>query len=451
MGAVDGARPDRHAVARGRLGTLRAMTYALAAAIGSWMSTAFRLALANVRAASAAARRRGSFEFATLAVVLVGGLAHAQGLSVWTPATGTMLDTLRQEARAFEGAFEVEVEISSLPEGELALRMVSDAADGEAADVVAWLPHVRLASLQAEGVLGDLSGVVTSGYLDTVGPNAHRALGSAEGAYALPMSVEGPALLYDRNVVKQLPRDYPAFVERARALTDEGRYGFLVDASNFYFAYGWLRTFGGYLFGGGNEAPHPGDVGLASDGSVRGIAALRALVHEYEVIPPDVDYQTAHAAFRGGRAAMFYSGPWAVGPAREAGIDVGVAPMPPLQDGTSWTAWMEVRGAAVNPYTAASREAANLVKWLARPQAQATYARRAGAVPAAPEAFEALPDGNVYAAFGEALLAADPIPTVPEMGGVWGPMGRALARILNDPSADVRAELTAAAREIADE
>lgn len=388
---------------------------------------------------------------ATLALVLAGGLAHAQGLSVWTPATGTLLDTLRQEVRAFEGAFDVEVEVSSLPEGELALRMASDAADGEAADVVAWLPHARLAAFQGEGVLGDLSGAVTSAFLDRVGPTAHRALGGAEGAYALPMAVEGPALLYDRSVVEEVPPDYPAFVERARALTNTARYGFLVDASNFYFAYGWLRTFGGYLFGGGAEEPIPGDLGLAGDGSVRGISALRALVHEHDVIPPDVDYEMAHAAFRGGRAAMFYSGPWAVQPAREAGIDVGVAPMPPLRDGTPWTAWMEVRGAAVNAYTGASRDAANLVKWLARPEAQATYARRAGAVPAAPEAFGSLPDGNAYAAFGRALLDADPIPAVPEMGRVWGPMGGALARIVNDPGADVRAELVEAAREIHEE
>lgn len=412
------------------------------------------------------APQRAAWSLALVFALLLGGVGavaqDAPEVIVWTPASGAMLEAVRQEAATFTDAFDLEVDVTRLPAGELAVRMISDGPEGDGPDLVAWLPHADLSDLGREGVLADLRDTVTDAYLEETGPNARRALAPAGPVLALPMSVEGPALLYDRDVVDEPPTDYDALVQRAVELTGEGRYGFLVDATNFYFAYGWLRTFGGSLFAGANDgaaddgareeggAATP-ELGLTSPGAVRGLEALQALVHQHEVIPPDVDYATAHARFTAGDLAMFHTGPWAIPAAREAGIDVGAAPMPPLADGTPWTAFMEVRGVAISRFAEAPRDAANLAKWLSRPGAQAAYARRAGRVPAAPEALADLGEGHALAAFGQAMLHADPIPVVPAMGRVWGPMGRALARILREPATEVSRELARVAAQITGE
>ena len=57
-------------------------------------------------------------------------------------------------------------------------------------------------------------------------------------------------------------------------------------------------------------------------------------------------------------------------------------------------------------------------------------------------------DDPIIAGFGEALLNAEPMPNIPEMGAVWQPMGNALTVLLEDESADTSATLGGAVEEI---
>ncbi|MDX1747792.1 MAG: hypothetical protein R3324_17810, partial [Halobacteriales archaeon] len=57
-------------------------------------------------------------------------------------------------------------------------------------------------------------------------------------------------------------------------------------------------------------------------------------------------------------------------------------------------------------------------------------------------------DNPVIAGFGQALANAEPMPNIPEMGSVWGPMGNALSVITETPESDVEATLESAVDEI---
>src|SRR5690606_5732041 len=115
---------------------------------------------------------------------------------------------------------------------------------------------------------------------------------------------------------------------------------------------------------------------------------------------------------------------WSIPGYLAAGLDFTVVPVPPLADGTPFSGFMEVIGAVVNQYSGLGREAANFAKWVSRPEAQVSLASLSGRIPASLSALEQVQADPVIAGFGAALLDAEPMPNVPEMGAVWQPMAR---------------------------
>ena len=384
-----------------------------------------------------------------LAIALGCGAAQARPLLAWTPLDGPAYETLARDVADFADLFDAPVDLERRDLADVVQRLRSESGDVPVPDVIIGLPHERAAELAASGLLRDLSGIATSTFLDDLAPSALRAFESGATLVGLPISVEGPALLYDRARIEAPPADYDAWVALAERLADGDADGLAFDAENLYFAYGWIATHGGYVFGTGPDGrARTDDVGLANDGAVRGVRALQALRFEHDQIPAGTDYARATARFRSGDVAMTIDGPWTVGPARRAGVDVGVAPLPPLADGTPWTGFMTVDGVVVPRTAATGTDLANLAKWLVRPEAQRDYANDAGRVPASRSAGTSDLIAAEIRGFAAALFDAEPIPSVPEMGRVWGPVERALQRILNDPDANVRTELEAAARAV---
>lgn len=386
-----------------------------------------------------------------LALTLAGGLASAQALTVWTTFDGATLDYLREDVDAFTSSFGVDAEVVRLDITDLKRRMLNEAPEGGGGDVLVGVPHDQIAEMASEGVLANLGRHATADYLEDLSEQARLAFTYEGGLLGLPLFVEGPALLYNRDLVDEVPADYDAFVRKARELTTDGIHGFLFDVGNFYFNHAWLATHGGYVFGRVDGALRPDDVGLAEPGAVRGAEALRALRHDHELIPANTDHALAHERFVDGALAMFYTGPWAVAPAREAGIEVGIAPMPPLADGTPWSGFMGSQGVLVNEFGADRTDAVNLAKWLSRDDAQTGYARLEGRIPASASALERASNDPVVAGFGEALLTSRPIPNLPEMRDVWSPMDAAIGEILERPDSDAAAALRRAVGRITGE
>ena len=378
----------------------------------------------------------------------VAGAATAQGLTVWTTFNNPTLDYLQQDVAAFARAFDVEVDVVKLDINELKQQMLLSAPQGQAGDVIVGIPHDQMAEMAVGGVLADLTNTATDAYLSDLGQQARLAFTYNGRLFGLPLFVEGPALLYNRDLLAGVPATYDELITVAQELTTSDTFGFMHDINNFYFSYGWLHSFGGYVFGRDAGALNPDDVGLANEGAVRGARALQALRFEHGIIPAGTNYDVANGLFIDGALAMFYTGPWAVGQAREAGIDVGVAPMPPLADGTPWSGFMGVQGVLVNQFSESRIDAVNLAKWLTRSDAQLGYAKLEGRIPASQSALAQVADDPIVSGFGEALLNSEPMPNIPEMGQVWGPMANALGVITESADADVEAALEQAVSEI---
>jgi arabinogalactan oligomer/maltooligosaccharide transport system substrate-binding protein len=376
------------------------------------------------------------------------GAASAQkSVTAWTPFTDSDLKWLQDQAASFQKGFGVTVNVVQMKLGDIKQKMLLSASKGEAADLLAAIPHSQLSEMAAAGVLADVTRYATTDYLAGLNPQARLAFTYSGTLFGLPLYVEGPALIVNTNMVKEAPQTFQDFLDTARKLTTGTTSGFMFDAANFYFAYVFIHSLGGYIFARSAQGVlQPSDSGLANEGAVKGAQLIKEMRFKYKLLPASVNTQVAEDAFTRGRLAMIYDGPWEIPNIREARIPIAVTPLPPL-DGKAWSGFMNAQGVLINQYSKDKIDAVNFAKWLTRPDAQAALARASGHVPASQEAAKATGD-PIIAGFAAALADSEPTPNIPAMGNVWQAMDAALANILKAPDANVKQELQHAVSQI---
>lgn len=387
----------------------------------------------------------------TVVAALLSCFALAQTVTIWTHFQDESLRWLQQETANFEAAFGTSVEIVFVPVSELIQNMLLNAPEGQGPDLIVTMPHDQLGQLAQAGVLAPMTPYATQAYLADLTEQSRLAFTFAGRLFGLPMYVDGPALFVNRDLVETLPTTFDEFLQTAIEHTTDTTFGFLQPqaSAQFYFNYVWLRGFGGYVFGRDADGSlDPTDVGLANEGAIEGARFVQSLRHEYGLIPAGVDYDVMHGQFLEGQAAMIFNGPWAAPDYAAAGIDFDVIPVPPTADGRQFAGFMGVQGVVLNEFSTNKINAANLAKWLIRPDAQVSLAEFGGRIPASQAAAQRVADDPTVAGFAVALANAEPMPNIPEMGTVWAPMETALSLIIEDPNADIGAVLRAAVAEI---
>jgi arabinogalactan oligomer / maltooligosaccharide transport system substrate-binding protein len=388
------------------------------------------------------------FRRLTLTFLLIAMSTSLAQITVWTHFGDNDLTWLEAEASAFEAIFGVPVTITRIDLGEITQRMLLSAPQGEAADLIIPIPHDQLGEMAAGGVLADMGQYASDSELADLTEQARLAFTFGGSLFGLPMYVEGPALIYNTDLMPDLPDTFEAFLERAQSLEDGDTAGFMYDINNFYFSYVFINSLGGYVFAREDGSLNPADVGLASEGAVAGVSLMHDLRYEYELVPAGSNSEVAEGLFADGRLGAIFSGPWTIGNFRNAGVPLAVAPIPATADGTTFSGFMGVQGVLMNEFSENKTDAANFAKFLTRADAQVALARSSGRIPSSLTAANEVADDPVIAGFAVALADAEPMPNIPQMGRVWEPMANALELIMADPNAEIEATLEQAVTQI---
>ncbi len=376
-------------------------------------------------------------------------MSLGQDLTIWTHFGDAELDWLQNEAVSFENVFGTHVEIVKIDLGEIKQKMLLSAPEGEAADLIVPIPHDQIGEMAVGGVLADMSTFATDKYLDDLNDQAQLAFSFNGKLFGIPMYVEGPALIVNTDLVPLLPDNFEDMITVAQNLTTDDSYGFLYDIGNFYFSYIWLHSNGGYVFGRDAASDLVAtDIGLDNAGTVKGAELMKKFRFDYGLIPTGVDYGVADGQFIDGSLAMTYNGPWAIANYKDAGINLVVMPVPAMKDGTEFSGFMGVQGILMNQFSTNKLAAANFAKWLTRPQAQISLALLTGKIPSSNSAAAKVADDPIIAGFSAALANAEPMPNIPEMGNIWGPMGDALTVFLDSQDSNVSEILHEAVNQI---
>ncbi|MGQ7336708.1 extracellular solute-binding protein [Streptococcus suis] len=318
-----------------------------------------------------------------------------------------------------------------------------DNQSGSAPDVM-MAPYDRVGSLGSEGQLSELTLADTSKADDTT-----TALVTNGGkVYGSPAVIETLVLYYNKDLLTEAPK---TFADLEKLATDskyafEGESGkttaFLADWTNFYYTYGLLAGYGGYVFG--DNGTNPSDIGLANDGAIKAIEYAKTW---YEKWPQGLQDSTAannliNTQFTDGKAAAIIEGPWKAASYKEAGLNYGVATIPTLANDKEYAAFGGGKAWVVPSGSQNPEMAQKFVDYLTSTDQQKALYDATNEVPANTEAREYAVGKNdeLTTAVINQFASAQPMPNISEMSTVWEPA----ANMLFDAASGAKDAKTAA-------
>ncbi|RAX23458.1 MULTISPECIES: extracellular solute-binding protein [unclassified Actinomyces] len=205
---------------------------------------------------------------------------------------------------------------------------------------------------------------------------------------------------------------------------------------------------GGYLFGTKSDGSLDAtDVGVGGEGSIAAAEKIGGL-GEQGVLATSVTSDNAISLFTEGKAAYLISGPWALGDINTAGINFELSKIPGFEGMEDARPFAGVNAFYV---AAAGANKAFAETFVADVAKDSTIAEAMYAINPLPPVQEDLAsklessDANMVK-FMEFAENADPMPAIPEMSAVWGPLGMAEANIVG--GSDPESTMTSAGDEI---
>lgn len=285
-------------------------------------------------------------------------------------------------------------------------------------------------------------------------PVARAAVRYAGRTWGVPFDMDTTALVRNVALAPQAPTTFADVVARGRQLTGAGRTQTVLVQEvglngDLRYAYPYFAASADGIFARLPDGGYDGTrLQITSAGWLRGAERLAELARE-GVLSTDIDARNSDALFDSGASAWFVTGTWSLGRARSSGIDADVSPLPPFADGSRPRPLVDLSTlfvSASSPHRRLAEQLAVQCGGSARVQAALAEAdhRPPTRRDAVRRAARDQPDLAVWAA---AARHGDPVPNVPQMDAVWGPLAQAEADIV--AGHDPRKALQQAATQIA--
>ena len=155
------------------------------------------------------------------------------------------------------------------------------------------------------------------------------------------------------------------------------------------------------------------------------------------MMPADMNWEDAHAAFEQGRAAMIITGPWAIGRFADARVPFAVSAFP--EGARPGRSFVHVQGFLINARSDKKPLAQEfLTRYIATEDAMRNIAESAGRVSAQMTVFETM-DDPVLRGFEDELQYGQRYPDLPQLGMIQDFMSEALRTVINGDQPPVAA------------
>ncbi|WP_101848421.1 sugar ABC transporter substrate-binding protein [Zhihengliuella sp. ISTPL4] len=346
-------------------------------------------------------------------------------LTVWVDAE--RVDALQGAADAYQEKTGVTVKLVGKSVDDMKDDFIQQVPTGKGPDVVMGA-HDWLGELSTNGVVAPIElGDSSEDYL----PVALQAATYEGTVYMLPYAVENIAVLRNADLVPEPATSFDDMVSKGTFVVEQGAEG------NPYHLYPFQTAFGAPVFGTDDSGSYdPTDLQLGSEGGFA-FADWLGVQGAAGTLNTDIDGEIAKQQFLDGTAAFWLTGPWNVGAATEAGINVEIDPIP-SPTGETASPFAGVKGFFVSAESK-NKVAANdfLVNYLGTEDVQLELFKAGNVLPALTAAADTAASDPIIAGFQAVGADAVPMPAIPAMGAVWQFWGVAEAAIINgeDPQA----------------
>ncbi|WP_411168905.1 extracellular solute-binding protein [Clostridium sp. MB05] len=357
---------------------------------------------------------------ATTSLVGCGGKSGTTGnkdgekktLTVWSHFTANEVKEFEKVAKSWGEENNVEVNVVE-DQGKFQ-EMIQACQSDNGPDLILGVPHDNLGTFQKAGVTAEVpAGMVSADKYTSQGIVDAITIGGKQ--YAIPFAQETTAMFYNKDKVKEVPKTMEDLVAMAKET------GFEYDVNNFFFSYAFLSAGGGYVYKNNNGTLDPSDIGLGNEGSVAGLQFISDLVNKNKLMAADITGDIAKGDFTSGKAGFYFSGPWDVAGAKEAGLNFGVIPMPTLNGKVPQT-FLGVQTAFVNENSKNKDIAWKLMEEFVNKGQDIVY-KTGSRIPVA-KGYTV--DDEYTKAFMEQAKVSMPMPNIVEVQAMWEPAGNNL-------------------------
>ncbi len=299
--------------------------------------------------------------------------------------------------------------------------------DPSAAPDMFIFAHDKIGVFAEMGILSPIHDFVDSAALEDMLPMTLEAAAYKDTLYQLPLYFETLLFMYNQRYMlpESVPTTTDGLLSYMEANTGRGRYGFVEQHSTAYYSAAWIHGFGGSIIDE-DGTPFP-DAEAVKD-------ALAYHLQFVALMPGETEYSTVNTLFLEGKADATIGGPWMVPSAREAGIRLGIAPMPTVdRTGKPLAPYSGVQGIHVLRFAAENKAEAvkELLAALTDPAIGVSLALASGCAPANEKCYDdpqVAQDELVQAMRATAQIAV-PMPNIPEMDVMWTVTGNLLTDV----------------------
>ncbi len=312
---------------------------------------------------------------------------------------------------------------------------------GEGPDIIFGVPHDQAGAMVANGLLAEIDLGDKQGDFVQVALDACTFDGKL---YCMPYATENIGFFYNTDLVPTPPTTWDEVLEIGRALKAEGKVEYVMAVTGpHYDVYPLHSSFGAYIFGKDENGNwNPQDVGIDGEGMVAGVQWLADGVKNGD-LPADWDWANNHALFETGKVPFIMAGPWALSRIRESGVPYAITNFPDGGFPLAGTQGIYVNVQSENLLLAQ----AFLTEYIATEETMFKLYEVGQRPPAYIPALEKVEDADLQAmaAAGENAVM---MPSIPEMGSVWGSWTDAITLSARDGKQEVPTALTEGADKI---
>ena len=336
---------------------------------------------------------------------------------------------IAQAVKDFEAQYDVDVKIHEMPYTQQIEKLRLDGPAGIGPDVMV-IPHDQLGAAVVQNLIQPIEGsdLDKSAHLDSA-ISAFTANGHLYGA---PKVVETVVMFYNKDLLKAPLASLEDYYNYSKEHTKNGNFGLLAKFDSIYYAYGALAPMGAYVFKRDDSGAYDvTDVGLSNEGAVAGVEYIKKFYKE-GLFPAgiigDNGVNAIDSLFTEGKAAAVINGPWAIEPYTKAGVNFGVAPLPKLPNGKDMSSFMGVKGYVVSTWAKDQELAKKFINFINQPKYAQIRFEQTNEIPPLKAVVNSdkFKQDPVASAIATQSARATPMPSIPEMSEVWGPIDAAL-------------------------
>lgn len=375
------------------------------------------------------------------------GPAKPAELTIWPDDNADKLALIEEAAKKYTEQTGIKINIKPVAMNDQPDVLALDGPAGKGPDLF-YQPGIG--ALVVKGLVQEVK--TTDEVKAKYTPEALQALSQDGVLYGIPAVTETYALFYNKKLVPTAPATIADLEKIMAEQTDakKQQYGFLFEAANFYFAWGFLGGSGGYIFKDNGGKYDINDIGLNKEGTVKGAQLIQSWFNK-GYLPKGINGDIVGGLFTQGKVGAVINGPWAVTDYKKAlGDDLAVAPIPTLEDGSHPTSFIGIKGWMLSKFSKSPEWASDFAAFLTNEENSLAYFQATGEVPPVKNVLNdpILTGDPIVAGFSGQIQYGFPFPTVPELDHVWDPMANALKFITEGK--DVQASLDDAVKLIND-